>query len=54
MIDIQSILHNPLIIFLAFRGHYKELKQIQWLPDGKHISFVYRGTLYIMPVETPK
>ena len=26
-----------------------ELHQIQWLPDGKQISFIYRGMLYVLP-----
>ena len=24
--------------------------QVQWLPDGKHISFVCDGTLYVRPI----
>ena len=27
---------------------------IQWLPDGKQISFVYHGMLYIVPAEPEK
>ena len=30
------------------------LGNIQWLPDGKMISFVYHGTLYVLPVNTEK
>jgi len=26
----------------------------QWLPDGKHISFVYRGTIYVVLAEAGK
>lgn len=29
------------------------LQDLQWLPDGKHVSFIYRGTLYKMATETP-
>jgi hypothetical protein len=25
------------------------LKDVQWLPDGKQVSFVYHGTLYVVP-----
>jgi len=25
------------------------LGEIQWLPNGRQISFVYQGTLYMMP-----
>ena len=30
------------------------LDDIQWLPDGKHVSFVYRGMLYVVPAEPAK
>jgi len=30
------------------------LEDIEWLPDGKHISFVYRGMLYTVPTERPR
>ncbi|MCW3098311.1 MAG: hypothetical protein JWL77_3929 [Chthonomonadaceae bacterium] len=25
-----------------------------WLPDDKHISFIYNGALYVVPTESPK
>ncbi len=28
-----------------------QLKQLQWLPDGKRISFVYQDTLYVVSTE---
>ena len=31
------------------QGH---LTDIHWLPDDRHISFVYRGMLYLLPIET--
>jgi hypothetical protein len=31
-----------------------ELKNVQWLPDGKQISFIYRGTLYLVSAESGK
>ena len=27
------------------------LQHLQWLPDGKHISFIHHGTLYVMQTE---
>jgi hypothetical protein len=27
------------------------LENLQWLPDGKHVSFVYTGALYVVPAE---
>jgi len=29
----------------------EHLQHLQWLPDGKHISFVYRSTLYVISAE---
>lgn len=31
-----------------------QLHDIRWLPGGKQISFVYHGTLYVVPAFTPK
>lgn len=30
------------------------LDHLQWLPDNKHVSFVYRGILYVMPADPPQ
>ena len=27
------------------------LEKVQWLPDGKQVSFIYQGTLYIVSAE---
>lgn len=35
----------------ATEGVFADLK---WLPDGKRISFIYRGTLYVVPAEPEK
>jgi hypothetical protein len=29
------------------------VSDIRWLPDGKHVSFVYRGILWVIPLTTP-
>jgi hypothetical protein len=31
-----------------FVGRPNQLEQVQWLPDGKQISFIYHGTLYVV------
>jgi hypothetical protein len=31
-----------------------QLTHIEWLPDGKQISFVYHGALYVVPAEPGK
>ena len=28
------------------------LQNVRWLPDGKHISFIYHSTLYVVPAES--
>lgn len=30
------------------------LRDVRWLPDGRQISFVYEGTLYVMPAVCEK
>jgi hypothetical protein len=30
------------------------ISDMRWLPDGKHISFIYRDTLYVVPAESGK
>ena len=35
-------------------GAQSHLTDIQWLPDDRHISFVYRGMLYLLPIEAQK
>ena len=29
-----------------------QLEDIQWLPDGKQLSFIYQGMLYVVPADT--
>jgi hypothetical protein len=31
-----------------------ELEKLQWLPDGKNISFIYHGTLYVVSAESKR
>ena len=30
---------------------HEYLENLQWLPDGKRVSFIYQGTLYVVPAE---
>jgi hypothetical protein len=39
----------PLSI-LEFQTIKEDLRETQWRPDGKAVSFVYRHGLYVMPV----
>ena len=32
----------------------EDLEYVQWLPDGKQISFIYRGMLYVVSAELEK
>jgi len=29
-----------------------KVQEVKWLPDGKRISFIYRGMLYVMPLSS--
>jgi len=31
----------------------KQIERLEFLPDGRHISFVYHGKLYMMATEGP-
>ena len=30
------------------------IEDIRWVPDSKNISFIFKGTLYVVPVEPRK
>ncbi|MCW3054459.1 MAG: hypothetical protein JWN14_3629 [Chthonomonadales bacterium] len=51
--DMHKIGHVP--TRLDANGTAQEqLEHLQWRPDGKQISFVYHGTLYVLPMDTGK
>jgi hypothetical protein len=35
-------------------GKEQQIENLEFLPDGKQISFVYHGTPYVMPIQKPK
>ena len=45
--DAAENLTMEMINSIAFYG-------LNWLPDGKHISFIHRGMLYVVPAEPSK
>jgi hypothetical protein len=48
-----SVDESKYISFLP-DGPQDELKNVQWLPHGRQISFVYKGTLYLVSAESGK
>jgi len=51
--DGQGVREIGHVRVLADPGH-TFLGDIRWLPDGRQISFVYRGMLYVAPAEPEK
>ena len=51
---MREIGHVPLDVASLVNGKrvpFPSLDDFQWLPDGKQISFLYHGTLYVAPAE---